>query len=186
MWPYGVIMTTAADTALWLQTLARTRRELAELPPAQRDWLAAQANRIGELQLELDRLFRAIGGPAICTDCLGGCCSLARHHLTLTNVLACLLAGEEPPQPDYTLPCPLLGDQGCRLPAARRPFNCIIFLCDAVDRQLSNEQREAFARVEAELRATYHAVAARCPGASLRGLLIAATRRGDRPLLTTS
>jgi hypothetical protein len=177
-------MTTTADSRLWLQTLARARHELAELSTAQREWLSAQVARIGVLQVELDRLFHAIDGPAICTDCLGGCCSLAKHHLTLTNVLAYLLDGEDPPQPDYSLPCPMLGDQGCRLPAARRPFNCIIFLCEAVDRQLSSEHRDAFTRVEAELRTTYHAIAERCPGASLRGLLIAATRLGDRPLLT--
>ena len=51
---------------------------------------------------------------------------------------------------------------------------------------LSAEQRQTFARVESELRQVYHAVAERCPGASLRGLLIAAKRVGAGALLTTS
>jgi hypothetical protein len=174
----------AADIALWAQTLARVRQELTDLPVDQRAWLVDQVARIGTLQGELDRLFRAINGPAICTDCLGGCCSRAKHHLTLTNLLAYLLAGEEPPLPDFTLACPMLGPDGCRLPVTRRPFNCIIFLCEAVDRELSAEQRDAFAGIESELRTAYHAIADRCPGASLRGLLIAAARCGDRPLLT--
>jgi len=38
--------------------------------------------------------------------------------------------------------------------------------------------------IEADLRRSYHAVAERCPGASLRGLLLGATRVGERPLLT--
>ena len=177
---------TAVDTTLWRQTLSRLRRELAELPAARRDWLGKQVARIGQLQEELDRLFVAVDGPRICRDCLGGCCSRAKHHLSLSNVLAYLLVGEEPPTPDFSRPCPLLGATGCQLPVSRRPFNCIIFLCDAVDQSLSTEQRQAFAGVEAELRQVYQAIAERCPGASLRGLLIAAERRGPRALLTNS
>ena len=175
--------TLSSDTALWLATLARTRRELAELPAGARAWLAAQVARIGALQVELDELFRAIDGPALCADCLGGCCQ-ARHHVTLTNLLGFLLTGEEPPAPDFARGCPMLGAQGCRLPAAHRPFNCVIFLCDEVDRHLTPAQRDRFATIEAELRRSYHEVAERCPGASLRGLLIAAARVGENPLLT--
>ena len=174
----------SSDTALWAATLVRVRRELKDLPAGERDWLAAQTARIGELQTGLDRLFRTIGGPELCTACLGGCCSRARHHVTLTNLLGDLLSGEEPPRPDFTLACPMLGAQGCRLPVAHRPFNCIIFLCDEIDRQLTPGQREHFAGLEADLRRGYHEVAERCPGASLRGLLLGTTRVGAHPLLT--
>ncbi|NJC87236.1 MAG: hypothetical protein FIB02_01690 [Desulfuromonas sp.] len=177
-------MTTAADAVLWEKTLTRVRRELAELPVAEHDWLVALTSQIGELQVALDRLFLEVDGSAICTDCLGGCCSRAKHHVTLTNVLGYLLRGEEPPTPDFTLACPLLGAQGCRLPVARRPFNCIIFLCERIDAQLTDEQRTTFSKIEAELRNAYHAVAERCPGASLRGLLISAERVGEQRLLT--
>lgn len=176
--------TIASDAAVWATTLSRVQRELTDLTIAERDWLAAQVRRIGALQAEHDRLFRVVGGPAACTDCLGGCCSRAKHHVTLTNLLGYLFAGEEPPLPDFSLACPLLSAQGCRLPVERRPFNCIIFLCDRIDDRLTDEQRLAFAGIEAELRNAYHAVAERCPGASLRGLLIAVARVGDRPLLT--
>ena len=171
------------DVALWAATVERAKSELAALPAAERGWLESQVARIGELQRELDRLFRAVDGPALCSDCLGGCCSRAKHHVTLTNLLGYLLAGTEQPAPDFSLPCPLLGAQGCRLPVEQRPFNCIIFLCERIDDQLTAEQRRAFAGIEAELRKAYHAVAGRCPGASLRGLLIAAARVGDGPLL---
>ena len=176
--------THSTDSALWAATLVRTRRELAELPAGEHGWLAAQVARIGARQTELDGLFREIDGPALCADCLGGCCQ-ARHHVTLTNLLGCLLAGQEPPAPDFAPGCPMLGAQGCRLPAAHRPFNCVIFLCDEVDRHLTQAQRDRFATIEAELRRSYHEVAERCPGASLRGLLIAAARVGENPLLTT-
>jgi hypothetical protein len=178
--------TIAADTALWADTLARTRRELAELPVAEHLWLAAQVVRIAALQRDLDRLFRAGDGPAVCAACRGGCCSRAKHHATLTNLLGYLLHHEEPPPPDFSRPCPFLGPAGCGLPVERRPFNCIIFFCEALDERLTDQQRAELTRIEHDLRAGYDAIAARCPGASLRGLLIAAARLGDRPLLASS
>ena len=176
--------TPSSDTALWASTLVRVRRELEALAAGERAWLAAQVARIGALQLELDRLFRAIDGPSVCAGCRGGCCSRARHHATLTNLLSYLLAGEEPPLPDFGLTCPYLGPQGCRMPVARRPFTCVIFLCEPLDARLDGALRADYARTEAELRSVYQAVADRCPGASLRGLLISAARVGTRPLLT--
>jgi hypothetical protein len=175
---------TSKDAALWAMTLARVRCELNELPVAARDWLTLQVGRIGELQNELDRLFRSIDGPAVCAACLGECCSRARHHATLTNLLSHLLAGDEPPVPDYALTCPYLGPEGCRLPVSRRPFTCVIFLCETLDVRLTGPSRIASEGVERELRTIYEEIAARCPGASLRGLLIGAARVGDRPLLT--
>jgi hypothetical protein len=172
------------DSALWAETVRRLRYELAALPTQDRSWLATQVARVGRLQTELDQMFRAANGVSACTVCLGGCCSRAKHHITLTNLLGYLLAGEEPPSPDFSLECPLLGPRGCRLPVERRPFNCIIFLCEQIDNCLTEAQRQLFSEVETALRNTYHAIAERCPGASLRGLLIAATRVGDRPLLT--
>jgi hypothetical protein len=176
--------TMTTDGTLWVATLARARGELAHLPASRRHWLAVQIARIGTLQEELDRLFVAIGGPQLCTACLGGCCGGAKHHVTLANLLGYLLNGEEPPWPEFSRTCPFLGSCGCRLPAARRPFNCIIFLCETLDGRLSSEQRRLFVRTERQLRAVYEAIAARCPGASLRGLLLAGARVGERPLLT--
>ena len=176
----------ATDSALWTATLVRARCELAALPATEREWLAVQVARIGSLQGDLDRLFQIIGGPELCAGCRGGCCGGAKHHATLPNLLGYLLNGEEPPWPDFSRTCPFLGHCGCRLPAARRPFNCIIFLCETLDGRLTGGQRQLFVRTEEQLRAAYEAVAARCPGASLRGLLLAAARVGDRPLLPRS
>jgi hypothetical protein len=178
--------TCCTDAALWVTTLARASNELAALPVTERNWLAEQVRRIGELQAGIDRLFREVDGPAICADCLGGCCGGGRHHVTLTNLLGYLLAGKTPPAPDFSRSCPQLGAEGCRLPAEHRPFNCIIFFCERIDNSLTDAQRSAVAGIEAELRSTYHGVAERCPGAGLRGLLIAAARLDGRPLLANS
>jgi len=181
-----MVDTTTTDSALWAATLGRARGELAYLPATERNWFAVQVARVGRLQEELYLLFVAIGGPELCTACLGGCCGGAKHHATLTNLLGYLLNGEEPPWPDFSRTCPFLGHCGCRLAAARRPFNCIIFLCETLDGRLTGEQRQLFVQTERQLRAVYEAVAARCPGASLSGLLLAAARVGDRPLLPSN
>jgi len=181
-----MLASNLTDSALWATTLARAQHELVALPVAERQWLAARIADIGSLQGELNRLFHDIDGPAVCATCQGGCCGRAKHHATLTNLLGYLFAEEDLPAPDFTLDCPFLGAQGCRLSAARRPFNCIIFLCEALDARLSEAQRSAFNAAERQLRAVYEAVAARCPGASLRGLLTAALRLGESPLLTCS
>lgn len=175
-----------SDTVLWASMLTRLRSELAALPGAEREWLAGQVARIALLQRQHDELFRAVGGPAVCTDCLGGCCSHGKHHVTLGNLLGFLLAGEEPPAPDFARTCPFLGASGCRVPVDRRPFNCVIFFCEAIDARCDAGQRARLASIEATLRAAYQAIADRCPGASLRGLLIGAARLGDRPLLSRS
>jgi hypothetical protein len=99
-------------------------------------------------------------------------------------LLSYLLAGEEPPVLDYTRTCPYLGLQGCGMPVARRPFTCIIFLCEALDARLTAPLRTAYERTERDLRSVYEAIAARCPGASLRGLLISAQRVGAGRLLS--
>jgi hypothetical protein len=174
------------DRALWTATLARVRCELAALPAKEREWLAVQVARIGSLQEDLHRLFQIIGGPELCASCRGGCCGGAKHHATLPNLLGYLLNGDEPPWPDFSLDCPFHGSCGCRLPASSRPFNCIIFLCDTLDGRLTSEQRQLFVCTERHLRAAYEAVAACFPGASLRGLLLAAARLGERPLLPSS
>ena len=172
------------DAALWAATVERASHELAALSIDEREWLSGRIARIGRFQETLDRLFREVGGPTECAGCHGGCCGCARHHATLTNLFGYLLADNAPPTPDFTRPCPFLGELGCRLPVPHRPFNCIIFLCEVLDQRLTESQRAEFTRIENALRATYLEIAARHPGASLRGLLMASARTGHGSLLT--
>lgn len=171
------------EQQLWQQTLARVRGELEQLPVAERAWLQARLGRIEALQEELHARFLAAGGAGLCRDCSGACCACGRNHLTLGNLLALLLAGEEPPVPDWTAPCPWLAADGCRLAPGRRPFNCISFLCEAVEERLGPESRDAFYALERELRQGYAELAERYAGAGLQGLLLRAERLGRRGFL---
>ncbi len=167
----------------WAAILAQCRSELKRLPVEEKHWLGERLSMIAACQQELDQLFRLANGPALCAACNGGCCDCGRHHFTLTNLLGFLLPGQEPPQPDYRRPCPFLGDRGCLLDTAMRPFNCVTFLCDAVEGGLSPADRTHFYALEKRLRNEYEAIAERYAAASLRGLLIALEHRHGLPLL---
>ena len=106
--------------------------------------------------------------------------------MTLTNLFAYLLEDEDPPTPDFRRTCPYLGDQGCLLPASRRPYNCITFFCETLEEQLGAKDCERLRSLDRRLRNEYLQVAARYPTASLRGLWIALQRVGDGALLQSN
>jgi hypothetical protein len=171
------------DALSWDAVLVQCRFELNRLSAAERAWLKARLAAIEACQTELDRLFRLAEGPAVCTSCQERCCGCGRHHFTLTNLLGYLLQGLDPPRPDYSRTCPFLGPGGCRLAVALRPFNCITFICEAVEAGLNVADQAKFSKIEKQLRNEYEAVAGHYAGASMRGLLIAAERRNGAPFL---
>jgi hypothetical protein len=168
------------EQRLWQDTVTRIGTELSRLPSSERGWLERHLVEIGDAQQRLHQLFLLAGGSDLCAACDGACCDCGRNHLTLANLLAILVDGGEPPTPDFTAACPLLGAQGCRLPAAQRPFNCVIFLCDTLEARLSPLELRQFHAVEQTLRRLYRELERRYAGAGLSGLLIRAEGLGDR------
>lgn len=167
----------------WLSLLQGISDELKSLSEPDKEWLKKRLAAIEATQLALDELFSQAGGAESCAGCDGACCGCGRHHITLTNLLAYLLEGEDPPSPDFSSTCPYLGDQGCRLPVARRPYNCITFFCEILDDRLDSADREQLRLLDCRLRNEYQRIAERYPAASLRGLWIALERVGDGHLL---
>lgn len=171
------------DQLLWQAQIDRLRHELSGLDAEEGVWLAAALARVAEIQQSLHDCFLAAGGPAICSDCAGECCGCGKNHLTLVNLLAYLHPGEPLPEPDFARPCPFLGPAGCRHEVSRRPFNCVTFLCEAVEARLGAAGRERFYALERDLRTLYEAFDRRYAGSSLRGIFIRSERLGERPLL---
>ena len=170
----------------WPAVLQRINHDLTALSQRERDWLKERLAVIEATQLALDELFCKVCGADACTGCDGACCACGRHHITLTNLLAYLLQGEEPPTPDLSCTCPYLGEQGCLLPVARRPYNCITFFCETLDDRLDSVDREQLRTLDRQLRSEYQRVAERYPAASLRGLWIALERVGNGRLLCST
>lgn len=167
----------------WLGYVTAVAAEYARFVADERDWIAGQLARIAELQIDLDALFRRGDGPAVCGRCRGACCDCGKNHFTLVNLLAFVAAGESPPQADFSLPCPFLGPAGCRLEAARRPFNCVTFICEPILDPLGDAGYDAFHELEGQLRRCYLNFDRRYAGSSLRGLLIRGERLAGQPFL---
>lgn len=167
----------------WQDYVAAVTAEYARLAADEQGWIADQLARIAGLQVELDALFRRGDGPAVCGRCRGACCDCGKNHFTLVNLLAFVVAGEGPPKADFTLPCPFLGPAGCRLKAARRPFNCVTFICEPILDPLGDAGYDAFHELEDQLRRCYLNFDRRYAGSSLRGLLIRGERLAGKPFL---
>jgi hypothetical protein len=170
----------------WPALPQRTRRELDALSEVDRTWLKERLAVVEVTQLALDKLFCKAGGVESCAGCDGACCDCGRHHITLTNLLAYLMEGEDPPAPDFSRTCPYLGDLGCLLPAARRPYNCITFFCENLENRTDSIDREQLRTLDRRLRNEYQRIEKRYPTASLRGLWIALERVGSGQLLRSS
>ena len=167
----------------WSAIVDAVRREFATLPAAEREWIEPRLAEAAALQEELHALFLGARGAEHCRACLGLCCDCGKNHLTLVNLLGLFLDGAALPEPDFAVPCPFLSPAGCLLPPGRRPFNCVTFLCETVDKELCASSRERFAASELRLRRLYGAFDARYAGSSLRGLFIRAERLAGRPFL---
>lgn len=172
-----------SDALLWQRIVAGLTEEVLRLSPAEREWIAVRLERIGRIQEELHTLFLQGGGPSACCDCGGSCCDRGRHHASLVTLLGYLLTGKQPPNPDFDRPCPFLGESGCLMAPSGRPFNCVTFLCEAIEDRFDADAREAFYARERQLRSLYGEFDARYAGSSLRGILIRASRLGEEALL---
>ena len=165
-------MTAQDDITLWNAIVTRVEEEWQKLPAEEKAWAVGHLRDLIRLQEQLHALFLAVGGAESCRACDGECCGHGRFHPTLVNLLACLLTGHPVPRPDFARLCPYIDVSGCQFPPGLRPYNCISFLCEAVEDQLDPEAKGAFYRLEGEIRTLYELFAARYTGAGLRGLLI--------------
>jgi hypothetical protein len=176
-------MTIHADDArLWADLSRRAAAEFAALPEGERAWIAEQLTRAEGLQDALHALFLAVDGAATCAACVERCCDHGKYHLTLVNLLCYQARGETFPVPDFSGSCPMLATDGCRLPPGRRPFNCVTFICGAVEEGLDAVERERFWTIESGLRQIYASFDRRYAGSSLRGLLNRGVRLGPAAL----
>jgi len=161
---------------LWTEIVIQVTAELATLPVSERTWLEAQLQQVADMQVRIHALFEQASGAEICRDCRGECCGHGSFHFNLANLLGYLVSGEPLLEPDFSASCPYLGTSGCQIPVALRPFNCVTFICEAIETRLPTVQQEELYRLERQLRAAYLAFDARYRGASLRGLLQSGAR----------
>lgn len=167
----------------WQQLLEQIAAEYRGLSEAEKVWIRERLQQIERLQQDLNRLFEQGSGLQSCSGCLGECCAKGHNHMTLANLLGYLQRGELPPAADFSRTCPFLGERGCLLAIERRPYNCISFVCDIIEKFLTSVEVAEFYALEQQLRTLYQQFADRYVGGSLTGLLLQQERLGKRPFL---
>ena len=156
----------------WQQLVARIAMDYQDLPASEKHWISERLAQLEPLQERLNQLFEIGSGLQSCADCQGDCCARGHNHMTLVNLLGFLENGSLPPPADFNRTCPFLGEQGCVLPVARRPYNCISFVCDIIENSLTTAQISEFYSLEQQLRCLYQAFADRYAGGGMTGLLL--------------
>jgi hypothetical protein len=77
----------------------------------------------------------------------------------VVDLLAFLASGEEIVKPLFLDGwCPYMGEGGCQMEPALRPFPCITFLCEGLSGLLAPEAAERLAGLENGLRSHYGSI----------------------------
>ena len=176
-----------SDTVLWDRGVAQLGAEFSTLPAAGRAELIPLLAAMGRLKEEIVLLSDGADGSAVCSLCNGACCRVGKYHPTFLDLLACVEVAAFPVKPDFTSTvCPFLGDSGCRFVPSRRPFTCVIFVCELIAERLPGGELARLARMEEELRHLRRRTAARFGGRLTESVFLE-MERSDRdgvPVLT--
>ena len=144
------------DEELWRTGIDALACEYRALPPTLRERVVELAERVKEAKQALHDCVTAVNVGVICADCRGECCARGKNHVTVIDLLVCLVEGRELVVPSFSHDiCPYLGENGCQMAPPYRPFTCIIFNCDRVDGLMGTSEKDRLYNAEHRLRALY-------------------------------
>jgi hypothetical protein len=94
-----------------------------------------------------------VNAASDCRTCGGQCCLNGKYRINVFDAIA-RIAAQIPTATDFSQKpvCPYGGDAGCTMEPGLRPADCVVFICDAIDRKLSPQARYLFAAEEQVLR----------------------------------
>lgn len=100
-----------------------------------------------------------VDAASICCDCKGQCCLNGKYRMSALDVLA-RMAAEIPTAADFSRKpvCPYGTGAGCLMEPGLRPADCVLFICDAIDRKLTPQGRLLLAEQEQIMRQCIHDV----------------------------
>jgi hypothetical protein len=152
-------MKTNNDADTWGRAVNAARKEYAALPVPVLGKIRILLANIKKLKTALYELNKSVEGEAVCALCLGDCCASGKYHFTVTDLLVYISDANELFVPDFSSKhCPYLGENGCIMEPEYRPFNCITFNCERIERLLLHSDVQKFYGIERKLRIQYNAV----------------------------
>lgn len=158
------------DGELWQDATEQVKKEYLALSGQVRSELDEALNGIAGLKSAMAELASA---DAECEQCGGICCRFGKHHFTVVDLLGYLHAETGLFSPDFANPvCPYHNGSGCLMPPALRPYNCIIFICEAVECRLAADVLKRLRSMELSLKELYSKVEKLLGNRFENGLLI--------------
>lgn len=146
------------DLQLWDKGLRSIEKLLADIPESVRGQFAELLAAYRLEKESLAAISTQVDSKNICRECAGKCCLNGKYRINILDLLA-LCAAHIRLSPDFGHKplCPYGSAGGCSLEAGFRPADCILFICDTLDRQLSGAERSALGVGEQSLRGCLNA-----------------------------
>lgn len=141
------------DEQLWNLGAACLNRLFTGLPGAAMPTLKQLLARYRKTKEALAAVVAEVDAADVCRECAGQCCLNGKYRVNVLDAVALIAVQTSAPADFSRKPvCPYGSDAGCSMESALRPADCVLFICDAIDRTLSPQARSILAEKELELR----------------------------------
>jgi len=139
------------DEQLWNLGAVRLKALLTGLSGAAMTTLKQLLAHYRKTKEALAAVVAEVDAADVCRECAGQCCLNGKYRVNVLDAAALISVQT---QADFSRKpvCPYGSDAGCSMEPALRPADCVLFICDAIDRTLSPQARLILAEKELELR----------------------------------
>ena len=140
------------DRQLWNYGTTRLAGLRTSLSPEAGAELTRLLNGCRQAKEALAAVSASIDAASICRDCKGQCCLNGKYRMSALDYLASL--ADVPVEADFSRKpvCPYGSEDGCSMEPGLRPADCVLFVCEEIDRKLSEQARIKLAELEQGLR----------------------------------
>ncbi len=141
------------DQQVWKLGIVRLTSLLAELSSAAMLELVSLLERYRKSKEALAAVVAEVDAANICQECAGQCCLNGKYRINILDALSGIVA-EIATSADFSRKpvCPYGSHDGCTMEPGLRPADCIMFICDDIDRKLSPQAGALLAAEEQVLR----------------------------------
>jgi hypothetical protein len=169
------------DREMWNLAVFAVTEAFSRVARHRRDLVDVIAQRVKACKQEMHAVVEAVAAAGICASCGGECCRTGKYHFTVADLLVYLVDDRALFTPRFDQDaCPYLGDRGCLMAPGYRPFNCITFTCERLERLVGPQEKDRCVRLEQELRDHYRRIEELFDPCFRGGLLMSWERNSTR------
>jgi hypothetical protein len=145
------------DRQLWNLGTERLKGLLAELSDGTALAVTKLLTRYREAKEAFAAIVAEVDAATVCRECCGQCCLNGKYRINVFDAMA-RIAAEIPTAANFSQKplCPYGTDAGCSMEPGLRPADCVLFICDAIDRKLLPQGRLILSAQERVLRECIH------------------------------